>query len=106
PASATERQLADVWQRVLEVDGVGALDNYFELGGTSLLSLQLTTEMSRALGRELSVVQLFQHPNIREYAKAIGTQQAPDAGLNAMQSRAQRQQQALLRSRQSHRRTT
>ncbi|HEY0930693.1 MAG TPA: amino acid adenylation domain-containing protein, partial [Gemmatimonas sp.] len=47
PASATERQLADVWQRVLEVDGVGALDNYFELGGTSLLSLQLTTEMSR-----------------------------------------------------------
>jgi amino acid adenylation domain-containing protein len=104
PANAMERKLADVWQRVLEVEGVGALDNYFELGGTSLLSLQLTTEMSRAIGRELSVVQLFEHPSIREYARAISVSDAPDRALDATQSRALRQQQALQRSRPVHRR--
>ncbi len=106
PQTAMERTLADVWQRALELDAVGVLDNFFELGGTSILSLQVVTRMSEVLGRDLSIVSLFQHPTIRSFAASLDDGAMRNAALEASQSRARLQQQALARGRQPKRTLT
>ena len=101
--TGTEKVLAEVWQKVLELDRVGVLDNFFDLGGTSILSLHTVNGMSEALGRELSIVSLFQHPTIRSLAESLEAGATRHAALEASQSRARLQQQALARGRQQTR---
>jgi amino acid adenylation domain-containing protein len=99
PQSDTEKALADVWQRVLELDRVGVLDNFFDLGGTSILSVQAVHEINTQRGRQLTIVDLFQHPTIRSLARHLLGANVHSSDLQASQSRAKLQQQALSRGR-------
>ncbi|WP_236050840.1 non-ribosomal peptide synthetase [Nonomuraea cypriaca] len=70
PCSSTEERLVQVWRDVLHLDALGVEDNFFDLGGDSLLLLR-TLGRVRAVaeaGTELSVVDLFSHPTIRTLA--------------------------------------
>jgi len=78
PAGAVEEQLAAIWCEVLGLDRVGAGDDFFALGGDSILSIQIVSRASR-LGLRLTPRQLFQHPTIAELAQVAGTA-APGAG--------------------------
>jgi len=69
PATPAEQALAAVWQEVLKVERVGALDNFFSLGGDSILSLRVLAR-ARDLGLGLTLPQLFQHQTVRELARA------------------------------------
>lgn len=69
--NATERQLADIWQRVLQVEHVGKRDDFFELGGHSLLAVQLFVEIERELGKKLPIALLFRAPTVEELAQII-----------------------------------
>ncbi|MEM7307334.1 MAG: amino acid adenylation domain-containing protein [Planctomycetota bacterium] len=62
PRTETERLVAEVWGRVLERDAVGAHDDFFDLGGHSLSAVRVASLLGTALGREVPVVQLFEHP--------------------------------------------
>ncbi|HEX8696633.1 MAG TPA: amino acid adenylation domain-containing protein [Longimicrobium sp.] len=64
PQSALERKLAAVWQEVLGVESVGLDDNFFEIGGHSLLVARMQEKLREALGREVSVVDIFQYPTV------------------------------------------
>jgi amino acid adenylation domain-containing protein len=68
PATEAERILTEIWQRVLQVEQVGVEDNFFDLGGHSLLLLKVHGEVQQAFGRELPVVELFQYPTISTLA--------------------------------------
>jgi amino acid adenylation domain-containing protein len=69
PESPAEQALATVWQEVLGVERVGALDNFFSLGGDSILSLRVLAR-ARDLELDLTLPQLFQHQTVRELARA------------------------------------
>ena len=71
PASAAEIALARIWAEVLEVERVGVHDNFFALGGDSILSIRILTEAQKA-GLGLTVQQLFQHQTIMELARVAG----------------------------------
>jgi amino acid adenylation domain-containing protein len=71
PEGAVEEALAAVWAQVLGVERVGRDDNFFALGGDSILSLRVLAE-ARARGIELSLQQLFLHQTVRELALAAG----------------------------------
>ncbi|HEY2342188.1 MAG TPA: non-ribosomal peptide synthetase, partial [Chthoniobacteraceae bacterium] len=71
PRTDSEQRIAAVWQRILGLAAVGIDDNFFDLGGSSLLLLRLHAELRSALGEELRVVTLFQHPTIRSLAQSI-----------------------------------
>ena len=71
PATAREEILAGIWAEVLGLDRVGALDNFFALGGDSILSIRLLSRV-RELGMDLSLQQLFQHQTVRDLARAAG----------------------------------
>ncbi|HET7483724.1 MAG TPA: amino acid adenylation domain-containing protein, partial [Actinomycetota bacterium] len=63
PRTATEETLAEIWQQVLHVDRVGIFDNFFALGGDSILAIQVIAKANEA-GVALTAKQLFQAQTI------------------------------------------
>jgi aryl carrier-like protein len=68
-----EEKLAAIWQEVLGVTRVGVTDNFFALGGDSILSLQVIAR-ARAKAIPLEIRHLFQHHTIAEIAEQISLQ--------------------------------
>ncbi|NRQ32610.1 amino acid adenylation domain-containing protein [Nonomuraea sp. NN258] len=68
PATATEHLVAGVWREVLGRDAVGATDNFFDVGGTSLTLVIVQDRLAELTGRRLPVVELFQHTTVRALA--------------------------------------
>ena len=85
PRNATERALATIWADLLRVPQVGRHDNFFALGGDSILSIQAVARASQA-GLRLTPKALFQHPTIAELASTVtvdsgaGADQGPVTG--------------------------
>src|SRR5918996_4601570 len=71
PGTPTEELLAGIWAEVLRVERVGRQDNFFALGGDSILSLQIISRAQQA-GLQLTPRQLFQHQSIAELAAVAG----------------------------------
>ncbi|BAQ82056.1 non-ribosomal peptide synthase/polyketide synthase [Pseudomonas sp. St29] len=70
PHSELEQQLAAIWAEVLRLPRVGLNDNFFEVGGHSLLAIQITSRVQAELGLEVPLAQLFQTESLRAYAEA------------------------------------
>jgi amino acid adenylation domain-containing protein len=68
PRSETEVQIADIWREALEVGEVGLDDNFFDLGGNSLLLQQCHSRLQAGLGRHIPIIQFYMHPTIRALA--------------------------------------
>ncbi|NDK98576.1 non-ribosomal peptide synthetase [Photorhabdus bodei] len=68
PANKIERALAGIWQSVLNVNRVSRNDNFFYLGGHSLLVIRVISKIRAELGREIAVKAIFDHPTLAELA--------------------------------------
>ncbi|MFJ3335011.1 non-ribosomal peptide synthase/polyketide synthase [Streptomyces sp. NPDC086766] len=77
PRPGTEETLAGIWADVLRVDRVGARDNFFALGGDSILSIQIVSRARRA-GLALTTKDVFHHQTVAELALHV-TETAPAA---------------------------
>ncbi|MEU5127836.1 SDR family NAD(P)-dependent oxidoreductase [Streptomyces mobaraensis] len=73
PAGKTQRLVARVWCEVLGVDRVGPDENFFDLGGHSLLMARVHGSLQTALDREFSMVDLFRHPTVATLAAFLDT---------------------------------
>ncbi|AKJ64146.1 non-ribosomal peptide synthetase [Kiritimatiella glycovorans] len=71
PATERERELAAVWEEVLDVGRIGRDDNFFDLGGHSLMVLNLVSRVKDVLGVPLSVAAVLQRPTLRRMAEAL-----------------------------------
>lgn len=71
PGTQTEREIAAVWQDILKIEKVGPNDDFFLLGGHSLLMMQLKARLEARLQRKISLAQLLQSPTVAGMAKAI-----------------------------------
>jgi aryl carrier-like protein len=71
PRTPEEKELAAIWTFVLNLEKVGIHDNFFALGGDSILSIQILAQ-ARQRGLNFTLQQLFQHPTIQELAQEIG----------------------------------
>jgi non-ribosomal peptide synthase protein (TIGR01720 family) len=67
PRTSAEQLLADIWAQVLGVKQVGIHDNFFALGGDSILSIQVIARAGQA-GLHLTLRHFFQHPTVAELA--------------------------------------
>ncbi len=76
PENAAEAALAEIWARVLRVPRVGRHDNFFALGGDSILSLQIAAQAARA-GLAITPRSLFLHRTVAELASAAGPPRRP-----------------------------
>ncbi|MEM7198651.1 MAG: amino acid adenylation domain-containing protein [Planctomycetota bacterium] len=71
PRTETERLVAEIWSRALERDGIGAHDDFFDLGGHSLSAVRVSAQLGAAIGREVPVVLLFERPTPAKLAAWI-----------------------------------
>ncbi|BAY66406.1 amino acid adenylation domain-containing protein [Calothrix brevissima NIES-22] len=78
PENPTEKALSTIWSQVLGIKKVGIKDNFLELGGDSILSIQVIAK-AHQIGLQFSTSQLFDHPTIAELAKVVSTTQIPVA---------------------------
>ena len=77
PRTETERRVAAIWRDVLGLSDAGVDDNVFELGGNSLLLVQLHSRLEAEFGPRLSLVEMFQYPTIRALAGCLARQESP-----------------------------
>ncbi|KUJ65683.1 hypothetical protein ACZ90_45130 [Streptomyces albus subsp. albus] len=82
PSGATERALAELWCALLAVDRVGRHDDFFDLGGSSLLAARLAGRIRTVLGRDIQVAGLVEHPTVA--ALAAHLDQDAEAALFAV----------------------
>ncbi|HXO26582.1 MAG TPA: beta-ketoacyl synthase N-terminal-like domain-containing protein, partial [Thermoanaerobaculia bacterium] len=79
PSTPAEESVARLWAEVLGVGEVGRDDNFFDLGGHSLLLARLHVRLEDLLGREISLLDLFLHPTVRAQAEHLWRSQRPAA---------------------------
>ncbi len=70
-STVMEQNLADIWCGVLGLDRVGVEANFFDIGGTSLLGLQMVTRVQKQLDADFRGVKLYQYPTIRTLARFL-----------------------------------
>jgi amino acid adenylation domain-containing protein len=76
PGDETEIAVAAVWQEVLGLERVGLHDNFFDLGGHSLLLIQIHDRLRERFGRDLPIVELFKHPTVGSLARHLSEEPA------------------------------
>jgi aryl carrier-like protein len=79
PRSAIEEALARIWEDVLGFENVGVHDNFFDLGGDSLLGMKILARMHQA-GLRLGAGQIYERQTIEELAEMIAVSACGDAG--------------------------
>ncbi|WP_404483121.1 non-ribosomal peptide synthase/polyketide synthase [Pseudomonas sp. HT11] len=79
PQTELEQQIAAIWAEVLRLPQVGLDDNFFEVGGHSLLAIQITSRVQSELGLEVPLVEVFQTETLRAYVQAAATFRAGSA---------------------------
>jgi amino acid adenylation domain-containing protein len=77
PRDDLERQLASIWEEVLDVRPVGVTDNFFELGGHSLLAVRLFAVIEKRLGSKLPLTAVFQGATVEDLAGVLRRQATP-----------------------------
>ncbi len=100
PQTELERQILVIWQEVLQMEEVGIDDNFFDLGGHSLLMVQVCSKVQKVWHREMTVVDMFQYPTVRKMANYLGQIVAVSESTTTTQDRADKQKQALQRRKQ------
>jgi acyl carrier protein len=71
PQTDAERKIAEVWCELLEVQRVGARDNFFDLGGHSLLALRITTRLREEYGIDLALRDFFEAQTVEQLAELV-----------------------------------
>ncbi|CAM5587308.1 phosphopantetheine-binding protein (plasmid) [Streptomyces viridifaciens] len=73
PQGPVETALVEMWERLLEFAPISVLDDFVELGGDSLIALEVAVEISQTWGRNLSLVDLIDASSIRRLARILDT---------------------------------
>jgi phthiocerol/phenolphthiocerol synthesis type-I polyketide synthase E len=97
PQSDVERRIAAVWQELLGIDQVGLHDNFFDLGGNSLMAIRIISRLKAELGVDVSEVSLFEGPTVALLARLLapaGGGDDEDEDREERQSRGERRRTA------------
>jgi acyl carrier protein len=84
PETETEIIIAGFWQEILGLDQVGKYDNFFALGGDSLLATQVISRLTKEFGFDVPILTIFQYPNLAELAANIVQSQFSSADENEL----------------------
>lgn len=82
PQTPVEKQLASIWADVLHTGPVGIHDNFFDLGGHSLIAAQLVMRVNTALQTKLELRELFETPTVAGFAARIEATRKPSPQHN------------------------
>lgn len=99
PQTKMERTIAEVWGQLFGVDRVSVDDNFFDMGGHSMLLVRMHARLREVLKLDFPIVTLLQHPSIRSLARCFEKPATDDpAEGDRLRDRAKKQKEALDRS--------
>ena len=71
PQTKVEQEIAAIWKEILHIENIGINDNFFNIGGRSLQVVQVNSRLQEVFGKEIPLVDMFQHTTIRALAKYL-----------------------------------
>mgnify|MGYP004701088783 CR=1 FL=1 len=102
-ASTLENEIAAIWRRELNRQDVGLDDNFFDIGGHSILVVQVNAALRALLNRDVSLVEMFRFPTVRSLANQLGGENSVAEAAAGSASRANLRR-GLLAGRMANRR--
>lgn len=99
PSSQLEASLTHLWQRLLRHSRVGLDDNFFDIGGDSLLLLAMHSHLQKAFSSDIPIAELFRFPTIRELARHLNDKNISQPAFAKVQQQARSQRKAFARMR-------
>jgi len=90
PSNELERAIAGIWQTALGIEQIGMQDNFFDLGGDSLLAVQVIGQMQKELELEISVVSLYEGVTIRSLSELLGSDESESDVVDEKSEREER----------------
>ena len=97
PGNPTEQTIAEVWQQVLGIEKVGIHDNFFDLGGHSLLVAKVIAHLRSAFPVEFPMGTLFERPTVHLLSKVILEEHQSKSSFVESSSRGRKRKERKLR---------
>lgn len=94
PRSGLERKIAEIWKEALGLDQVGVYDNFFDLGGHSLLMIRLHGKLTETVSADLSLMDLFRFPTISALVEFLSREEPAAPSFEKIEERSEKQRQA------------
>jgi amino acid adenylation domain-containing protein len=94
-----EQIVAGVWRKVLDTDHVGLDDNFFDIGGTSLLLVSVQTRLQTLFDKRIPVANLFAYTTVRTLSESLGGSAPDSRSWHSAQNQAHKQRTAFARAR-------
>lgn len=89
PTSEMEIQISLIWKTLLQKENIGIYDNFFEIGGNSLLIAHMKIELEKLLDREVGIIEIFKHPTIESMSRYLGQSDVERPSYNDARKRAE-----------------
>jgi amino acid adenylation domain-containing protein len=94
PQTTVEKQLANLWCELLQLEEVGIDDSFFDLGGNSLAAVRMVNQYHGRFGREIPPVKVFQYPTIAKLSQFLDEDEEESDFLAEAETRARRQRKS------------
>ncbi|MEH2072612.1 MAG: SDR family oxidoreductase [Nostoc sp.] len=98
PRNEIEQKIATIWQDILGIETIGIYDNFFEVGGDSLIGIQVIATLNKEFNSKISVAKLYECPNIGSMAKIFTPEEPQENTFEQRLSRGQRRRQIKMQS--------
>nr|WP_322712411.1 SDR family NAD(P)-dependent oxidoreductase [Nostoc sp. ChiSLP03a]MDZ8213673.1 SDR family NAD(P)-dependent oxidoreductase [Nostoc sp. ChiSLP03a] len=98
PRNKNEQKLVEIWQEVIGIERIGIYDNFFDLGGDSLIGIQLMTIVNKAFNSNLSIAKLYECPNIGSMTKIFTPEESQENAFEQRLNRGQRRRQMKMQA--------
>jgi len=72
PRTEEEKIITQIWSEILGVEKIGIYDNFYDLGGHSLVAIQIVANLSKAIGKTIPIAALIKSPSVEGLGKTIG----------------------------------
>nr|QEO74543.1 AMP-dependent synthetase and ligase [uncultured bacterium] len=95
PQTEVERKIAAIWHEILQVKEVGIHDNFFDLGGHSLLMVRVHSKIQETFETKISIVELFKSPTVSALAQRLTRQESRQTSAEQIHERARKQREAI-----------
>jgi acyl-CoA synthetase (AMP-forming)/AMP-acid ligase II/aryl carrier-like protein len=97
PASELQQQITGIWCDVLGLSKIGVNDNFFDLGGQSILMIRVHEQLERAVNQKIPLVKLYANPTVRSIAGYLQNGNERSASLSSAQMRSDIRKNRLRR---------
>jgi tyrocidine synthetase III len=94
PRNKFEKKIAEIWSEVLNIDNIGINDNFFDIGGHSLLIIRVHSEIEKEINKKIEVVDLFKYPTIASLSEFINCGNSDNIIIDKAMQRAENQKNA------------